>query len=495
MATFLNRPAAPGTETDEAATDAPVRNSYDPATPDALCEFMLAHWGERPAHPDAGPLPFLQNYQARRRKLSALYPGEALVIPTGHPKVRANDTFYPFRAGSDFFYLTGNMEPDCVLVFEPTAPGSSEHRDILFVEPTGRTDPSFFTDRAKGELWTGARLGVEGSAARYGMAECRSMRELEGYLAELGARSGAKLRVLRGFSEGVDAALPGGGDHAQFAVALSEMRLLKDPVEVQALRDAIAATQRGFEDVIRALRTAPSERHLEMIFATRARLEGNDVGYGSIVAGGSHACVLHWTRNDGILNPDELLLLDAGVEGYSLYTADITRTLPIGGRFTTAQRRIYDLVYAAQDAAIKAVKPGADFLEPNRVAMRILAQGLHDLGILTVSVEEALREDRQLFRRYTLHNVSHMLGIDVHDCARAREQEYKLGTLTPGMVLTVEPGLYFQPDDLTVPEEYRGIGVRIEDDILVSETGWINLSSAIPRSADDVEAWIANVQA
>ena len=242
------------------------------------------------------------------------------------------------------------------------------------------------------------------------------------------------------------------------------------------------------------MRHAPSERHLEMVFATRARLEGNDVGYGSIVAGGSHACILHWTRNDGILNPDELLLLDAGVEGYALYTADITRTLPLGGRFSTAQRAIYDLVFAAQDAAIRAVKPGVDFLEPNRVAMRILAQGLHDLGILTVSVEEALRDDRQLYRRYSLHNVSHMLGIDVHDCARAREQEYKLGTLTAGMVLTVEPGLYFQPDDLTVPEQYRGIGVRIEDDILVTETGCRNLSAAIPRTADDVELWIARTQ-
>ncbi len=484
MATFLNRPHPP-------ATDKPVRNSYDPATPDTLCEFMLEHWGERPPHPDAGPLRHLPNFVARRRKLSAMFPGETLVVATGHPKVRANDTHYPFRAGSDFFYLSGNMEPDCVLVMCPTVDG---HASTLFVEPSGRTDPSFFTDRVRGEFWAGPRLGVEASAARYGMDECRSMRELEGYLGTLAGRAGDKLRVLRGFSDAVDQALPGGGDHAAFAVALSEMRLLKDTVEIDELQRAVDSTQRGFEDVIAALPSAPTERYIEGIFALRARTDGNDVGYGSIVASGAHACILHWTRNDGILNPGELLLLDAGVEGRALYTADITRTLPISGRFSAPQRAIYDLVYAAQEAAIQAVKPGADYLEPNRVAMAILAQGLHDLGILQVSVEEALREDQQLYRRYSLHNVSHMLGIDVHDCARAREQEYKLGTLTPGMVLTVEPGLYFQPDDLTVPAQYRGIGVRIEDDVLVTETGFRNLSAAIPRTAEDVERWIAGIQ-
>ena len=491
MATFLNRPTTPSPQTDAPATDAPVRNSYDPATPDALCEFMLEHWGERAQHPDDGPLRHLPNFAARRRKLSALFPGETLVIPTGHPKVRANDTYYPFRAGSDFFYFTGNLEPDCVLVMEATAEG---HTDILFVEPSGRTDPSFFTDRVRGEFWAGPRLGVERSAARYGMSECRSMRDLAIFVADLCGRAGDKLRVLRGFSEMVDTALPGGGDHAAFGVALSEMRLLKDAVEIAELQKAIDSTQRGFEDVIAALPHAPTERHLEGIFTMRARTDGNDVGYGSIVASGAHACILHWTRNDGILNPGELLLLDAGVEGHALYTADITRTLPVRGRFSPAQRAIYDLVYAAQEAAIQAVKPGADFLEPNRVAMRILAQGLHELGILQGSVEDAMRDDQQLYRRYSLHNVSHMLGIDVHDCARAREQEYKLGTLAEGMVLTVEPGLYFQADDLTVPEQYRGIGIRIEDDILVTDTGFRNLSAAIPRTAADVEAWMTGIQ-
>jgi Xaa-Pro aminopeptidase len=226
----------------------------------------------------------------------------------------------------------------------------------------------------------------------------------------------------------------------------------------------------------------------------RARVEGNDVGYNTIAASGAHACVLHWTRNDGPLRRSDLLLLDAGVEAHTLYTADITRTLPISGRFSKEQRAIYDLVHAAQAAAFKAVKPGNDFMEPNRCAMRVLAEGLERLGILPTSAEEALRQEHQFYKRYSLHNVSHMLGLDVHDCAQARHEAYKFGKLRAGMVLTVEPGLYFQVDDLTVPKKYRGIGVRIEDDVVVTDRGMRNLSGGIPSAADDVEAWMARLQ-
>jgi Xaa-Pro aminopeptidase len=240
------------------------------------------------------------------------------------------------------------------------------------------------------------------------------------------------------------------------------------------------------------MRSAKSERAIEAAFWSRARIEANDVGYLTIAAAGDHACTLHWTHNDGRLSPGELLLLDAGVECDSLYTADVTRTLPISGRFSPEQRTIYDLVWEAQRAGIEAVSPGNDFLEPGRRAARILAQGLIDLGILKVSLDEALDPDRLLHRRYTLHGVSHMLGLDVHDCANAREEEYRYGRLREGMVLTVEPGLYFQPDDGTVPERFRGIGVRIEDDIAVTSEGAENLSGALPSKADDVEAWLTS---
>ncbi len=239
------------------------------------------------------------------------------------------------------------------------------------------------------------------------------------------------------------------------------------------------------------MRTAKSERAIESAFAGRARIDANDTGYLTIAAASEHACTLHWIRNDGFLRAGELLLLDAGVECDSLYTADITRTLPISGHFSTEQRTIYDLVWEAQQAGIEAVTEGNDFLEPHRRAVGVLAQGLIDLGILKTSLDEALDPDRLFHRRYTLHGVSHMLGLDVHDCANARTQEYRYGRLRQGMVLTVEPGLYFQPDDATVPERFRGIGVRIEDDIAVTGARPENLSASLPSRADDVERWIA----
>ncbi len=198
-------------------------------------------------------------------------------------------------------------------------------------------------------------------------------------------------------------------------------------------------------------------------------------------------------RNDGAVRAGELLLLDAGVETNDLYTADVTRTLPINGTFSPLQRKIYDAVYEAQEAGIAAVKPGADFRDFHDASQRVLAEKLVEWGLLgDLSVEKVLELGLQ--RRWTLHGTGHMLGMDVHDCAAARTEAYVNGTLEPGVCLTVEPGLYFQADDLTVPEEYRGIGVRIEDDILVTEDGNRNLSAALPRQADEVEAWMAQLK-
>jgi Xaa-Pro aminopeptidase len=202
---------------------------------------------------------------------------------------------------------------------------------------------------------------------------------------------------------------------------------------------------------------------------------------------------LHWTRNDGDVKNGDLLLLDAGVELDSYYTADITRTMPINGKFSPAQRSLYMLVYEAQKAGFAAIRPGVDFLEINKACHTVLAQGLVDLGILTISAEESMRPEIGLHRRWTLHGVSHMLGLDVHDCAQARKDQYTEAKLEAGMVLTVEPGLYIQPDDELFPPEYRGIGIRIEDDVLVTETGYFNLSENIPRHPDAIEAWMASL--
>jgi len=472
----------------------PARNTYDSDVPPNLLAFMLKSWNPK-GRKTPPALAHTRNFRERRERLSKQFPGELLVIPTGHPKVRANDTYYVFRPGTDFYYLTGAMEPDCVLVLRPDGDG---HEALLFVEPNpGRSDGTFFTDRKKGELWEGQRLGVPESQGRYSIAS-RPLSELQSTLKAALALPNARLRMLRGSSPDTEQ-LAGRDTRAQrerdqeLAAYLSEMRLIKDAQEVKALQSAVAATRRGFEDVIARLKTAKSERELEGVFWTRARMEGNDVGYTSIVASGAHACTLHWKKNDGTIRRGDLLLLDAGIEGNSLYTADITRTLPISGRFSREQRAVYELVLEAQQAALRLVKPGNDFLAPNKAAMAVLAHGLERLKILPMSAEEALREENQFYRRYSLHNVSHMLGLDVHDCAQARAQNYKYGKLQVGMVLTVEPGLYFQSDDLTVPARYRGIGVRIEDDVLVTAAGHRVLSSILPSDPDEVERWMKGI--
>lgn len=464
--------------------------SHDPNTPPALVEFMLQGWAER-TDEIGEPIRYAEAFAARRKKLSERFPGEVILIPTGHEKVRSNDTHFRFRPASDFYYLTGNTEPDCVLMLVPKA--GFGHDDILWVEPSNRTDATFFTDRAKGELWAGPRLGVAKSQWYFGVGRCASLRDFDETIEKLQADTQTPVRLLRGFDEALDAAFADGESHAELATFLSETRLIKEAIEIDELQAAIESTRRGFEDVIARLLVANNEREVEGVFNLRARVEGNDVGYGTIAASGHHACVLHWVQNDGKLSKDDLLLLDAGVEANSLYTADITRTLPISGKFSEAQRTIYDLVYKAQRVALEQVRPGADFMEPNRAAQKVLADGLYELGILPMPPEEALKEEHQFQRRYSLHNVSHMLGLDVHDCAKARQENYKYGKLRPGMVLTVEPGLYFQKDDLTVPEKFRGIGVRIEDDVLVTESGYRNLSADFPTAADEVEEWMARI--
>jgi Xaa-Pro aminopeptidase len=273
------------------------------------------------------------------------------------------------------------------------------------------------------------------------------------------------------------------------------MRLVKDEWEVGELRSAVDATVRGFEDVVRALPRAVGhprgERYLEGVFGLRARLEGNAVGYDSIVASGAHACVLHWIRNDGAPAAGDLLLLDAGVESDTLYTADVTRTFPLSGRFSAVQRQAYELVYEAQEAAIATLRPGARFRDFHLAAMRVICDGLRDWGLLKGSTDELM--ETGLYRRYTLCSSGHMLGLDVHDCAKSRAEVYLDGVLEEGHVLTVEPGLYFQPDDLTLPEELRGMGIRIEDDLVVTADGSALLSSGLPRRADEIESWMGVV--
>lgn len=491
--TFDAKP--PPADPEARAADPEARAAHDTTPPPKLVELMMKDWAPAERAPVA-PYAHAASTRARRERVSRQYPGELLVVASGNLKVRSNDEYYPFRPCSDFVYLTGHQEPDSVLVLVPEERG---HRAVLFVDPRpGKTEPSFFTDRVKGELWEGPKLGVAESAARYQIEDTRALGALRAFVDEA-IRPAEKVRILRGHASELEAWI--GRDEEpqreldrELGVFLSELRLVKDEGEIAELRDAIDHTRKGFEDVIRRLKTATSEREIETTFWARARLEGNGTGYQPIVAAGPHACTLHWRKNDGAVRPGDLLLLDAGVENRALYTADITRVLPVIGTFSREQREVYELVLTAQRAAMEAVKPGNDFMEPNRCAMEVLAHGLARMGLLA-SAEEALADEHQFYRRYSLHNVSHMLGLDVHDCAKARAEVYRYGPLVPGMVLTIEPGLYFQPDDLTVPTRYRGIGVRIEDNVLVTPTGHLNLSAHIPTAPADVERWIADVWA
>jgi Xaa-Pro aminopeptidase len=254
---------------------------------------------------------------------------------------------------------------------------------------------------------------------------------------------------------------------------------------------------RGFADMVRvfpaATATPRGERVIESAFYGRARVEGNENGYSPIVAAGSHACVLHWIKNDGDVLPEDLVLIDAGVEVDSFYTADITRTFPVSGKFTKAQRDIYMIVYRAQAAGIAAVKAGARFKDIHAACMQEIAKGAYELGVLPISVEESLKEDVGLHRRWQFHGSGHHLGIDVHDCAHARKEQYSDAILEAGMILTVEPGFYIQPDDTLFAPEYRGIGIRIEDDILVTQSGAKILSNSLPRHPDEVEVYISKL--
>ncbi|MFJ6656575.1 aminopeptidase P family protein [Streptomyces sp. NPDC091377] len=441
------------------------------------------------------PLPGAAYAAKRRSAVSERFPGERIVVPSGGLKVRSNDFDHPFRPHSAYVHLTAeegsSAVPDSVLVFEPTG---GSHAVTLFTRPRSPRDggpngTEFHGDRRYGEFWTGRRRTLPETADALGV-EVAARDDLDRAL-----RGNIPTRVLRFEDPYVDARVPPSPQaDAELVVFLSELRLVKDAWEIGQLDGAVDCTVAGFHDVVGELRHATrlerGERWIEGTFNRRARLGGHALGFDTIAAAGAHACVLHWMRNDGPVRDGDLLLLDAGVEADSFYTGDLTRTLPVDGRFTDTQRRVYDLVHAAQSAGIAALRPGARYGDFHTAAMRVIAEGLDAWGLRPYGASAATAES-DLYRRYTVCGSGHMLGLDCHDCAGARGETYLDGVLEAGHVLTVEPGLYFQPDDLTVPEELRGIGVRIEDDFVITDDGAVCLSSELPRDADEVEAWMA----
>jgi len=462
--------------------------SHDlPVTP-ALEAFMREDWAE-PASSVTGPDPVAAWTGRRRTALADAFPGERLVVPAGRYLPRSNDQDYRFRPHTAHTWLSGNQASDAVLVLD----GGDA---VLYLRPAPPRDTdAFWRDRRYGDVWAGRRPTLAETALAFGL-ECRHLDELDGAL-----RGDRPTRLLRGVDPVVDRLVDRSGSatgpaaDAMLACVLSELRLVKDAWEIEQLGEAVDATVRGFEDCVREWEQAVSygERWIEGTFWRRARMDGNDVGYSSIVASGAHATTLHWIENTGPVRPGELILLDMGVEARSLYTADVTRTLPVSGQFTPLQRDLYSLVLRAQDAGIAVLKPGAAFRDFHRATSEVMAHGLADLGLLPCSAEEALDQSSTIYRRWTLCASGHMLGMDVHDCAAARAERYLDGTLEEGHVLTVEPGLYLQAEDLKLPAELRGIGIRIEDDLVVTADGSRNLSAGLPREPDAVESWMAGL--
>ncbi|HHW83851.1 MAG TPA: aminopeptidase P family protein [Actinomycetales bacterium] len=491
-------------------------------TSQAFREFIGANWGPRP---DQLPqrMDSAGSAANNRANIGAQFPGERLVVPAGQLVVRSNDTDYRFRPHSAFAHLTGlgtDQMPDAVLVLEPNQTDGGEpvteggtHTATLYFRPRAERDTEeFYADSRYGELWVGVRPSLEEVEAATGIT-CAHIETFGDAVAKDAGQ--VTVRVVPQADEAITAVVrkaqqeagvqAEAAQDALLAERLSELRLVKDAWEIGEMRKAVDATKAGFEAMIRSLPRATEhprgERVIEGAFAAVSREEGNGLGYETIAASGNNANTLHWINNDGEVRPGDMVLIDAGVEVDSLYTADITRTIPVDGTFTEPQRKVYQAVLDAADASFARAQEVREdgsrprFRELHEAAMEVLAHRLADWGMLPVSAEESLKPEGQYHRRWMVHGTSHHLGIDVHDCAQARRDMYLDGELAEGMVFTIEPGLYFRADDLAVPEEMRGMAVRIEDDILVTPEGAERLSAHIPREAAEVEAWVQGLLA
>jgi Xaa-Pro aminopeptidase len=474
--------------TDLAAPTTDPFGGVDPAAiPPRLTEIaafrnhMAQGWADPDRRPDLveGAADAARSH---RERLSAALPGHTLVVAAGAAPVRANDTTFAFRPSSDFAWLVNASIEGAVLVMIPA--GSSHNAVLYLPKPAAPGDTDFFADAMHGELWVGAVPGLAEWAAALGL-DARPLDALERDLA------GAPDALRAGAADAHVASIP---PSDRLARVLSELRMIKDEWEIAQLRQAVDLTVGGFAAVAAELGVAvdgAGERWLQGTFERFARSYGNDVGYATIVGSGKHAPTLHWVRCDGPVRRDDALLLDMGVEAKSLYTADVTRTVPPSGRFTAVQRDVHDLVEKAHRAGVAQVAPGKPWSAFHHAAMVVIAQGLSDWGLLPVSVDEALSPQGQHHRRWLVCGIGHHLGLDVHDCSAVPAREHQSAVIEGGMVLTVEPGLYFHAHDELVPPELRGIGVRIEQDLLVTGSGAEILDDALPIDAGGLEAWVA----
>jgi len=427
--------------------------------------------------------------QRRNRLMRRLGKDSAAVFVSGSETLRNGDVDYPFRQDSTFFYLTGFEEPSTVAVIRP----GSDKPYTLIVRPH---DPQM-------AVWVGPRAGVDGAVERHGADQAFPIEELEDRLRELldgvttvwfslggTTRTESLITALvaarRAMSQRGATPIEAIRDPEPL---VDEMRLLKTPSEVRSLQRAIDVTGKGLEVAMRATRPGMHEYEVQAVLEETYRSEGavRD-GFPTIAASGPHSCTLHYTTNRRQLQDGDLMLLDTGAE-WDYYSADVTRTFPANGRFTSAQRDVYDIVLEAQRKGIERAKPGLSFHDAHEAAVRTIVEGLIDLKVLKGDVNSLIEKDA--YRHVYMHSTSHWLGLDVHDAGRYRDGG-KSVPLRPGMVLTVEPGLYFAPGTKGVPKRLQGIGIRIEDDILITKNGNRNLSGKIPSDPEALEALVGS---
>jgi len=427
------------------------------------------------------------NFIRRRGRLAEQLGDAIAIIATAPEAARNRDTHYPYRFDSYFYYLTGFTEPEAVAVIV----GGDAPKTILFCRDKDETR----------EIWDGFRFGPEAALEQFGFDETYSISELDAKLPELMGNR-ATLSYAIGHDPDWDARVLGWmnavrgkarqGIAAPKAIidvrgALDEMRLFKDAGELETMRRSARIASAAHRRAMRAAKPGRFEYEIEAeLLHTFYAAGAQSPAYASIVAGGANACVLHYVENRAALKDGELLLIDAGCE-LDGYASDVTRSFPVNGRFSAAQKDAYEIVLSAQDAAIAAVRPGAQWIAPHTAAVRVLTQGMVDLKLLVGSVDGLI--ESEAYNRYYMHRTGHWLGLDVHDAG-----EYKLDgawrALQPGMTLTVEPGLYIRPAD-GVPQALWNIGIRIEDDVAVTAEGCEVLTSP-PRTVGEIEEWMAH---
>jgi Xaa-Pro aminopeptidase len=433
---------------------------------------------------DLDPAHFSRTHGARRVRLAQAMQAGVAVVPTAPERVRNRDTHYPYRFDSHFYYLTGFPEPEAVLVVVAGA----QPKSLLFCREKNE----------EREIWDGFRYGPGAAREAFGFDEALPITALDAKLAELladqaalyypvgadphwDARAMGWLNAVRANARAGVAAPERVHD---VRVLIDEMRLVKDAHEMRLMRRAGTISAAAHRRAMRAARAGRFEYELEAELLHEFRSSGAQFpAYWPIVAGGDNACVLHYVSNDAPLRDGDLVLIDAGCE-FSGYASDITRSFPVGAKFSGAQREVYEIVLAAQAAAIAKVRAGNAWNEPHDAAVRVLAEGMRSLKLLKGSLDEVL--EKETYKRFYMHRTGHWLGLDVHDAGEYKRAG-KWRTLAPGMTLTVEPGLYLRAA-ADVPERLHGIGIRIEDDVLVTEGGCEVITAEAPKSIADIEA-------